>query len=163
MASMRNKWKKRRAIYLLTACGKDEEEVARQLSIKKATVQKWMRQSAFQEELEKSIQRIEKYDGKYRAKQNAVIAARIIDEVHRRFNETNQLEKLPLSTLLGKLREVNNEIRIDTPGDVTSRDHVEHRHELMDKLVQLYKERTQNEGECHLKLVEMPDKEVSNG
>ena len=160
---MKNKWKKRRAIYLLTACGKDEEEVARQLNLKKSTIQRWMRQPAFQKELEKSIQRIEVYDSKYRSKQNAIIAARITDEVHRRFTNTNELQKLPLSTLLGKLREVNNEIRIDTPGDVTSRDHVEHRHELMDKLVQLYKERSQEEGKSHLSLVEMPDKEVSNG
>lgn len=162
---MRNRYKKRRGIYLLTACQKDVKAVARELNLKEGTIRRWLREPDFQEELEKSLQRLEKYDSKYRTKQNAVIATYITDEIHRRFATTRQLHDIPLSTLLSKLREINNEIRIDTPGDVTSRDHVEHKHDLMDKLVRRYKERAQEEDEPHLKLVDLPDtdKEVSNG
>jgi len=115
-----------------------------------------MNKDEFREQLEKSIQRLESYDSKYRAKQNKVIGDRFYEEIHRRLATTRELQDLPLNTLLTKLRELNNEIRTDTPGDVTSRGEVSHKHEIMDKIMERYKE-SQSE-QPKLSLVELPTK-----
>lgn len=164
----RNAFRKRRAIYLLVACQLDEKAVARDLGVKKATVCNWMKQPDFAAELEKAMQRIEGVDAKWRAKQNKVLVGRLYEEAHTRIATTKELRDIPLTTLFSKIREVNGEIRVDTPGDATSRSEITHTHKLQEALVERYKE-TEKQGQQHLSLVEMPPedgtdkKEGTNG
>jgi len=156
----RNKFKKRRAIYLLVACQQDEKNVARELCISNATLSKWMKEPEFIEEYEKSMQRLEKHDSEYRAKQNKIISNKMYEEIHRRIATTAELKELPLSTLINKVINLNHEIRVDTPGDVTSRGEVKHKHELMDTLMDKYNQYQENikNNSGHLHLVELPEK-----
>ncbi|HEC72032.1 MAG: hypothetical protein ACTSW7_01080 [Candidatus Thorarchaeota archaeon] len=150
----RNAFRKRRAVYLLVACQLDEKTVARELSVKESTVRKWMKQPDFAAELEKAMQRIEGIDAKWRAKQNKILSGRLYEEAHNRIANTRELRDIPLTTLISKIREVNNEIRVDTPGDATSRGEMTHKHELQDALLERYKEAQKQQP--RLSLVEMP-------
>lgn len=160
----RNTFRKRRCIYLLVSCGLDEETAARDLGVKKSTIRKWMKEPQFAAQLENAMQRIEGIDSKWRAKQNKILANRLYEEAHVRIANTRELRDMPLTTLLSKIKELNNEIRVDTPGDATSRGEVTHKHELQEVLVKRYNELMKESDQPHLSLVEMPDtKEGTNG
>lgn len=166
LKKQRNLFRKRRAIYLLVSCQLDEKAVARELGVKEKTIRKWMKQPDFAAEIEKAMQRIEGIDAKWRTKQNKILSGRLYEEAHSRIATTRELRDMPLATLFSKIRELNNEIRVDT-GDATSRGEVTHKHELQESLVERYKE-AQKKGQPHLSLVEMPPdddpkKEGTNG
>jgi hypothetical protein len=167
LAKKRNGFKKRRAIYLLVACQQDEKVAAREIGIKLKTLQKWMKEENFKEEYEKAMQRIEAFDAKYRAKQNKLLATKIYNELHRRVSCASELHELPVPSLIRIARELNQEVRIDTPGDVTSRGEVTHKHQTQDELIAKYKEQENNSSNQKppLRLVEPPeeDKETANG
>jgi hypothetical protein len=147
----------------LVSCGLDEETAAQDLGVSKSTVRKWMKEPEFAAKLESAMQRIEGIDAKWRAKQNKILANRLYEEAHTRIANTRELRDMPLSTLLTKIRELNNEVRVDTPGDATSRGEVTHKHELQETLIKRYNEVMKEEDQPHLSLVEMPEKEGTNG
>lgn len=163
----RNGFKKRRAIYLLVACQQDVENVARELDIKKRTLQKWINDSEFAEEIEKSMSKIELYDSKTRLRHNSVVVNKIWDEIHKKLGTTKGISDLSVTSLLNMAKSINHEIRLDTPGDATSKSTHTHTHEVMDDLMGRYKEHVSEHDQGSLRLVEMPEKtkkkEVANG
>lgn len=113
-------WKKRRAIYLLAACQMDEETVAQDLGLKRATIMRWLRDPDFVNRLEGHLDSIEYHDSEWRAKQARQASGALYAELHRRVSDPKELRDIPLSTLVKTLKDVNFEARIDG-GESTSR------------------------------------------
>lgn len=151
-------WKQRKAIQLFVSGGQNEHEVAEYLGVHFKTVQRWFKEPLFAETLEQRFQDLEKIDAEYRAKMNKHIVRSVYGEIVKRLSEGKTLKKLSLHKLMTIARAFNHEIRVDTPGDVTSRARVEH--SVLEEIGERYKEQSKKKRE--LKLVE-PPKEAGNG
>ena len=156
-------WKQRKAIKLLVSGATNEEQVCEILCISKKTIQRWLAEPYFKEALEARFLAVEKVDAKYRAQVNKQIIESVYTEIIKRISEGKTLKKLSLQKLLSIAKAFNHEIRIDTPGDVTSRSRVEH--STIDDLSERYKKQDPD-SKPKLSLVEPPrekKEEAANG
>ena len=158
----------RKAIYLLLAFIDNEEKVSEQLGISNSTLKGWMNEPAFMEALENRMKALEKSNAKDRARQNKIISEAVYEELQERIVSQKSLKKLSTMQLLRALVKLNHEVRVDTPGEVTSKSEVKHEHkhqvEFMDDIAERY-QKNKEAGSPTLKLVAMPKKkkEASNG
>jgi hypothetical protein len=155
-------WKQRKAIQLLVSGGQSDREVAEYLNVHIKTIRRWMHEKLFAKVLEERFQELEVIDAKYRAKMNKHIVRQVYGEIIKRLSEGQTLKKVSLNKLMTIARNFNHEIRVDTPGDVTSKSRVEH--SVLEDLGERYKKH-KDKGKPELTLVEPPqdEEEASNG
>ena len=152
-------WKQRKAIQLLVSGGQSEREVAEYLGVHYKTIRRWSAEPQFAKRLEERFCELEKIDAEYRAKMNKHIVRSVYGEIVKRLSEGKTLKKISLQKLATLARAFNHEIRVDTPGDVTSRSRVEH--SVLEEIGERYKKQDKDK-KPDLKLIE-PPKEAGNG
>ena len=140
----------------------DVERVAFELKLKKATINRWLRDETFRKKMETSVDRVEFHDAKFRSTNNKLITNALYDEIHRRIVDGESLKNINLPTLVKVVKELNFEIRLDD-GESTSS--TKHEHSI-DELMERY-ENSLSSGYNgrELKLIEKPKqlREKQNG
>lgn len=154
-------WKQRKAIQILVSGGQSEQEVADYLGVHVKTIKRWQAEPLFAETLEQRFRDLEQIDAEYRAKMNKHIVRAVYGEIAKRLSEGKTLKKVSLQKLTALARAFSHEIRVDTPGDVTSRSRVEH--SVLEEIGERFKEKEKDKTrKPDLSLVE-PPKEARNG
>jgi hypothetical protein len=147
-------YKQRKAIQYLIAFDKNLEETINMLGIHPKTMKRWFAQEKFIAYLEERLQAVELVDAKYRAKRNKQIVGAVYKEIIKRIAE-GKLQKMSLQQLISAAKVFSHEIRVDTPGDVTSKSKVEHH--VLDELASRYED-SKASSPPKLSLVEPPSR-----
>lgn len=96
------------------------KEVAKKLNTTVSRVKGFFEDPEFTEDLNKRVEKIHGIDGEFRINQAKISISHIYEEIRRREAE-EELKNVPLKDLHKILIDFQKELRLDTPGDYTSK------------------------------------------
>ncbi len=113
--------KQRKAVVLL-AEGMSRREVADKVEVAESSVRNWEKENdLFQKELASRIEEIIGIDSDYRRRRNQSMLFALYKEFTDRQTEKDSFKNLSDKDLMKSVVLIQHELRLDTPGDVTSK------------------------------------------
>jgi len=126
---------RQRALLYLTDQKMPIKDVARRLNTTKTVIRSFFEDAKFVEELEERIERVDGIDKGWRSEQAKMTLSHLYEEIRRREVE-GMLEDVPVQVLHKMIIDTQKEIRLDTPGEFTSKVGVQDLATLQDRFSQ---------------------------
>ena len=95
-------------------------EISRKLNVPQIDIKSFFEDENFLEELNERLERVEGIDADYRLDHAKITLSNLYEEMHRREVE-EELKDVPTRDLHRMITETQKELRLDTPGDFTSK------------------------------------------
>jgi transposase len=111
----------KRAIKLMVDKSRKVGDVADKLDVADSTVRDWLTKPEFIRALNERIEQVDGVDAKWRREQTKSVLTTLYEDLEFKIGNSEVMRKTPIRTLIRAIQTLQNELRLDTIGEVTSK------------------------------------------
>lgn len=111
----------KRAIRLMVDKSRRVGDVADKLDVAESTVRDWLTKPEFMRALNERIEQVDGVDAQFRREQTKSFLTSLYEDLEFKLGNPEVMRKTPIRTLVKAIQTLQNELRLDTVGEVTSK------------------------------------------